>query len=97
MIPQFGSLLDENAGAKFDNIGLNAMANNDKAGGRGQVTSSHRANHEDEVIFNKYLTCWTPVHTHIHTSTHTLQSFESSIYFSSALSEKPDQTGSVWT
>ncbi|XP_060947700.1 CCAAT/enhancer-binding protein zeta [Limanda limanda] len=29
---EFGSLLDENAGAKFDNIGLNAMANKDKAG-----------------------------------------------------------------
>lgn len=29
---QFGSLLDENAGSKFDNIGLNAMANTDKAG-----------------------------------------------------------------
>uniref|UniRef100_A0A8D0D3B6 Uncharacterized protein n=1 Tax=Sander lucioperca TaxID=283035 RepID=A0A8D0D3B6_SANLU len=28
----FGSLLDENAGSKFDNIGLNAMANTDKAG-----------------------------------------------------------------
>uniref|UniRef100_A0A3B5AS27 Uncharacterized protein n=1 Tax=Stegastes partitus TaxID=144197 RepID=A0A3B5AS27_9TELE len=27
----FGSLLDENAGSKFDNIGLNAMANRDKA------------------------------------------------------------------
>lgn len=59
MIPQFGSLLDENAGAKFDNIGLNAMANNDKAGGRNKVTSPHRANHEEEVISNDYLTCWT--------------------------------------
>uniref|UniRef100_A0A673B4P5 CCAAT/enhancer-binding protein zeta n=1 Tax=Sphaeramia orbicularis TaxID=375764 RepID=A0A673B4P5_9TELE len=29
---EFGSMLDENAGAKFDNIGLNAMANTDKAG-----------------------------------------------------------------
>ncbi|XP_065820085.1 CCAAT/enhancer-binding protein zeta isoform X1 [Labrus bergylta] len=29
---EFGSLLDENAGSKFDNIGLNAMANRDKAG-----------------------------------------------------------------
>lgn len=29
---KFGSLLDENAGSKFDNIGLNAMANTDKAG-----------------------------------------------------------------
>lgn len=29
---QFGSLLDENAGSKFDNIGLNAMANADRAG-----------------------------------------------------------------
>ncbi|TDH00768.1 hypothetical protein EPR50_G00191810 [Perca flavescens] len=29
---EFGSLLDENAGSKFDNIGLNAMANTDKAG-----------------------------------------------------------------
>ncbi|XP_034555142.1 CCAAT/enhancer-binding protein zeta [Notolabrus celidotus] len=29
---EFGSLLDENAGSKFDNIGLNAMANKDKAG-----------------------------------------------------------------
>ncbi|XP_069033548.1 CCAAT/enhancer-binding protein zeta [Embiotoca jacksoni] len=28
---EFGSLLDENAGSKFDNIGLNAMANKDKA------------------------------------------------------------------
>uniref|UniRef100_A0A3Q3J9Q0 CCAAT/enhancer-binding protein zeta n=1 Tax=Monopterus albus TaxID=43700 RepID=A0A3Q3J9Q0_MONAL len=28
----FGSLLDENAGSKFDNIGLNAMANTDRAG-----------------------------------------------------------------
>ncbi|XP_054616874.1 CCAAT/enhancer-binding protein zeta [Dunckerocampus dactyliophorus] len=29
---EFGCLLDDNAGAKFDNIGLNAMANADKAG-----------------------------------------------------------------
>ncbi|XP_073348735.1 CCAAT/enhancer-binding protein zeta [Pagrus major] len=29
---EFGSLLDENAGSKFDNMGLNAMANKDKAG-----------------------------------------------------------------
>ncbi|AWP20443.1 putative CCAAT/enhancer-binding protein zeta-like [Scophthalmus maximus] len=29
---EFGSLLDENAGSKFDNVGLNAMANKDKAG-----------------------------------------------------------------
>ncbi|XP_044024988.1 CCAAT/enhancer-binding protein zeta [Siniperca chuatsi] len=29
---EFGSLLDENAGSMFDNIGLNAMANTDKAG-----------------------------------------------------------------
>ncbi|KAM9840130.1 CCAAT/enhancer-binding protein zeta isoform 2-T2 [Aulostomus maculatus] len=29
---EFGSLLDENAGSKFDNIGLNAMANTDRAG-----------------------------------------------------------------
>ncbi|XP_041815058.1 CCAAT/enhancer-binding protein zeta [Chelmon rostratus] len=29
---EFGSMLDENAGSKFDNIGLNAMANTDKAG-----------------------------------------------------------------
>ncbi|XP_034436490.1 CCAAT/enhancer-binding protein zeta isoform X2 [Hippoglossus hippoglossus] len=29
---EFGSLLDENAGSKFDNIGQNAMANTDKAG-----------------------------------------------------------------
>ncbi|KAF3703208.1 CCAAT/enhancer-binding protein zeta CCAAT-box-binding transcription factor [Channa argus] len=29
---EFGSLLDENAGSKFDNIGVNAMANTDKAG-----------------------------------------------------------------
>ncbi|CAK6978790.1 CCAAT/enhancer-binding protein zeta [Scomber scombrus] len=29
---EFGSLLDENAGSKFDSIGLNAMANKDKAG-----------------------------------------------------------------
>uniref|UniRef100_G3PDL1 CCAAT/enhancer-binding protein zeta n=1 Tax=Gasterosteus aculeatus aculeatus TaxID=481459 RepID=G3PDL1_GASAC len=28
---EFGSLLDENAGSKFDSIGLNAMANKDKA------------------------------------------------------------------
>uniref|UniRef100_A0A6D2WAW4 CCAAT/enhancer-binding protein zeta n=1 Tax=Takifugu rubripes TaxID=31033 RepID=A0A6D2WAW4_TAKRU len=28
----FGALLDENAGSKFENIGLNAMANTDKAG-----------------------------------------------------------------
>ncbi|XP_037100715.1 CCAAT/enhancer-binding protein zeta isoform X2 [Syngnathus acus] len=28
---EFGCLLDDNAGAKFDNIGLNAMANKDKA------------------------------------------------------------------
>lgn len=33
MIPhQFGALLDENTGSKFENIGLNAMANTDKAG-----------------------------------------------------------------
>lgn len=30
--PQFGFMLDENAGSKFDNIGMNAMANKDKAG-----------------------------------------------------------------
>lgn len=29
---QFGALLDENAGSKFDSIGLNAMSNADKAG-----------------------------------------------------------------
>ncbi|XP_030200975.1 CCAAT/enhancer-binding protein zeta [Gadus morhua] len=29
---EFGSMLDENAGSKFDNIGMNAMANKDKAG-----------------------------------------------------------------
>ncbi|XP_061610516.1 CCAAT/enhancer-binding protein zeta [Phyllopteryx taeniolatus] len=29
---EFGCLLENNAGAKFDNIGLNAMANTDKAG-----------------------------------------------------------------
>ncbi|XP_028997685.1 CCAAT/enhancer-binding protein zeta isoform X2 [Betta splendens] len=29
---EFGSLLDENAGSKFDNIGVNAMANTDRAG-----------------------------------------------------------------
>ncbi|XP_056873188.1 CCAAT/enhancer-binding protein zeta isoform X4 [Takifugu flavidus] len=29
---EFGALLDENAGSKFENIGLNAMANTDKAG-----------------------------------------------------------------
>ncbi|XP_072120991.1 CCAAT/enhancer-binding protein zeta [Mobula birostris] len=28
---EFGCLLDENAGSKFDNIGINAMANKDKA------------------------------------------------------------------
>ncbi|XP_028252333.1 CCAAT/enhancer-binding protein zeta [Parambassis ranga] len=29
---EFGSLLDENSGSKFDSVGLNAMANKDKAG-----------------------------------------------------------------
>ncbi|XP_029351916.1 CCAAT/enhancer-binding protein zeta isoform X2 [Echeneis naucrates] len=29
---EFGSILDENTGSKFDNIGLNAMSNTDKAG-----------------------------------------------------------------
>ncbi|KAM3861127.1 CCAAT/enhancer-binding protein zeta [Diretmus argenteus] len=29
---EFGCLLDENAGSKFDNVGMNAMANKDKAG-----------------------------------------------------------------
>lgn len=29
---QFGSMLDENAGSKFDNIGMNAMSNTDRAG-----------------------------------------------------------------
>lgn len=29
---QFGFLLDENAGSKFDSIGLNAVANTDRAG-----------------------------------------------------------------
>nr|XP_015210566.1 PREDICTED: CCAAT/enhancer-binding protein zeta [Lepisosteus oculatus] len=29
---EFGYLLDENTGSKFDNIGMNAMANRDKAG-----------------------------------------------------------------
>ncbi|XP_062323286.1 CCAAT/enhancer-binding protein zeta isoform X1 [Osmerus eperlanus] len=29
---EFGYMLDENAGSKFDNIGMNAMANKDKAG-----------------------------------------------------------------
>lgn len=28
---KFGYLLDENAGSKFDNIGMNAMANRDNA------------------------------------------------------------------
>lgn len=37
---QFGSLLDENAGSKFDNIGLNAMANTDRAGGTENIWSS---------------------------------------------------------
>uniref|UniRef100_A0A8C7PLC7 CCAAT/enhancer-binding protein zeta n=1 Tax=Oncorhynchus mykiss TaxID=8022 RepID=A0A8C7PLC7_ONCMY len=32
--PTFGFMLDENAGSKFDNIGMNAMANKDKAGVR---------------------------------------------------------------
>uniref|UniRef100_A0A8C8FLT6 CCAAT/enhancer-binding protein zeta n=1 Tax=Oncorhynchus tshawytscha TaxID=74940 RepID=A0A8C8FLT6_ONCTS len=32
--PKFGFMLDENAGSKFDNIGMNAMANKDKAGVR---------------------------------------------------------------
>ena len=41
---QFGSLLDDNAGSKFDNIGLNAMANTDKAGERTSC-SVHRDNH----------------------------------------------------
>lgn len=36
---QFGSLLDENSGSKFDNVGLNAMANRDKAG----TIKRHRA------------------------------------------------------
>uniref|UniRef100_A0A8C8FJ79 CCAAT/enhancer-binding protein zeta n=1 Tax=Oncorhynchus tshawytscha TaxID=74940 RepID=A0A8C8FJ79_ONCTS len=31
---EFGFMLDENAGSKFDNIGMNAMANKDKAGVR---------------------------------------------------------------
>uniref|UniRef100_A0A674AMI9 CCAAT/enhancer-binding protein zeta n=1 Tax=Salmo trutta TaxID=8032 RepID=A0A674AMI9_SALTR len=31
---RFGFMLDENAGSKFDNIGMNAMANKDKAGVR---------------------------------------------------------------
>ncbi|XP_023855541.1 CCAAT/enhancer-binding protein zeta isoform X1 [Salvelinus sp. IW2-2015] len=31
---EFGFMLDENAGSKFDNIGINAMANKDKAGVR---------------------------------------------------------------
>nr|XP_046229485.1 CCAAT/enhancer-binding protein zeta [Scatophagus argus] len=29
---EFGSMLDENAGSRFDNIGLNAVANTDRAG-----------------------------------------------------------------
>ncbi|XP_051908222.1 CCAAT/enhancer-binding protein zeta [Hippocampus zosterae] len=32
MAQEFGCLLDDNAGAKIDNVGLNAMANIDKAG-----------------------------------------------------------------
>ncbi|XP_035650404.1 CCAAT/enhancer-binding protein zeta-like isoform X2 [Oncorhynchus keta] len=31
---EFVYMLDENAGSKFDNIGVNAMANKDKAGVR---------------------------------------------------------------
>uniref|UniRef100_A0A3B4B097 CCAAT/enhancer-binding protein zeta n=1 Tax=Periophthalmus magnuspinnatus TaxID=409849 RepID=A0A3B4B097_9GOBI len=32
VLHQFGSLLDENSGSKFDNAGLNALRNSDKAG-----------------------------------------------------------------
>ncbi|XP_029281106.1 CCAAT/enhancer-binding protein zeta [Cottoperca gobio] len=39
---EFGSLLDENAGSKFDNIGLNAMANTDKAGLKQLKWEAHR-------------------------------------------------------
>ncbi|XP_063758542.1 LOW QUALITY PROTEIN: CCAAT/enhancer-binding protein zeta [Eleginops maclovinus] len=41
---EFGSLLDENTGSKFDNIGLNAMANTDKAG---QKQLKWEANRDD--------------------------------------------------
>ncbi|XP_070705152.1 CCAAT/enhancer-binding protein zeta [Pempheris klunzingeri] len=39
---EFGSLLDENAGSKFDNVGLNAMSNADKAGLKQLKWESHR-------------------------------------------------------
>lgn len=38
LVFQFGSMLDENAGSRFDSGGLNAMANKDRAGERGGVT-----------------------------------------------------------
>ncbi|KAK9531906.1 hypothetical protein VZT92_011298 [Zoarces viviparus] len=39
---EFGSLLDENAGSKFDTIGVNAMANTDKAGLKQLKWEAHR-------------------------------------------------------
>ncbi|KAM6906626.1 CCAAT/enhancer-binding protein zeta [Lycodopsis pacificus] len=39
---EFGSLLDENAGSKFDNVGVNAMANTDKAGLKQLKWEAHR-------------------------------------------------------
>lgn len=43
---QFGALLDENAGSKFDNIGLNAMANADKAGRNRWVVTAGLNEHD---------------------------------------------------
>ncbi|XP_054474191.1 LOW QUALITY PROTEIN: CCAAT/enhancer-binding protein zeta [Anoplopoma fimbria] len=39
---EFGSMLDENAGSKFDNIGMNAVANTDKAGLKQLKWEAHR-------------------------------------------------------
>lgn len=64
--PQFGSMLDENAGAKFDNIGMNAMANTDKAGeehlnASPESTNIQHFNHEKEEILQ-----WKPGESNIH-------------------------------
>ena len=47
---QFGSLLDENAGSKFDSIGLNAMANKDKAG--------KSESESPEPVYTFYISHW---------------------------------------
>lgn len=60
VVCQFGSLLDENAGYKFDNIGLNAMANTDKAGRDRRVgtTFNTREHGREELLWTEGIRVW---------------------------------------